>query len=99
VSATQLDGVLHAERLDGIAQKRYAAQLADLPAGAMVMLDTNEHAYLVQPQGLLRWQPSGYDEVIAPPQDTWATVLTPRSIVNTLRAGFPIGIHSALLQK
>ncbi len=85
--ADAIDRVLHAERLDREGRKRtYRAALSSLPDGTMV-----EHAggpHLVWRGALRPWSFGGYGPGVdaAPGEDV--TVLTPRSIVGALRAGF-----------
>jgi hypothetical protein len=94
--ADEIDRVLHAERLGrGRAKRTYRDRLSNVPAGAMVA-DDNCRAFLVHERGLLPWTPGGY----APPKprtdDGDVSVLTPRSIVRAIAAGFPVGLHPSV---
>ena len=100
------DAALHAERLTASGGKRtFTAPAASLPDGAFVLwpadsaadsggdLQGNLVPYLVAGGWLLRWSPFGYSAAIARPQlGTWQ-VLTPRSVVNTLAAGYVADLH------
>ena len=87
-SIARIDECLHAERIarDG-AKVTWTARLAELPEGAMVALGREPH--LLSGGRLYPWRPDGYGPPIAAP-DREATVLTPRSIVNAIAAGYPL---------
>ena len=89
--ADAMDRVLHAERLDGRRKRTYRAPLAALPDGAYVALAGA--AWLVHERELLAWSDSGYAERRARPLRGEADVLTPRSIVALLAAGYPVSVH------
>jgi len=93
-AAPALDAALHAERLtaDG-SQRTYAAALAGLPDGVFVRLPGDPPAYLVLGQALLHWTPFGYDQALARPAGGRVQVLTPRSVVKTLAAGYTAELH------
>jgi hypothetical protein len=81
-NADAIDGRLHAERLDGRAQRHHAARLADLPDGAFVLRDGAP--WLVLGRELLRWTPAGYADR-ARRRGVDATLITPPSLVAVLR--------------
>jgi hypothetical protein len=88
--AEDLDRVLQAERLDAQRAKRtYSALLTKLPAGAMVA-DATGQPFLLLKQALLPWRPLGYGRPVKRPPGVKFQVLTPRSIVRTLAAGYPV---------
>jgi len=93
-SAEQMDNVLHADRLTGQgtgqAQRTYHEDMAALPDGAFVALDGG--AWLLWRGGLLAWSAAGYTERQAPPTGP-VEVLTPRSAVAVLRAGYVPLVH------
>jgi hypothetical protein len=80
--AGDVDARLHAERL---APRRAAARGA-LPDGAVVLRDGVP--LLVLGDELLRWTPSGYTERARRLRNEEATVVTPPSLLEVLRAGF-----------
>jgi hypothetical protein len=86
--ADAIDARLHAERLtaDGRAQRHHDAALDGLPDGAFVLRDGAP--WLVHADALLRWTPGGYEGGIARPAGEPAVVITPRSLVDVLRAGW-----------
>jgi hypothetical protein len=85
--ADAIDRVLHAERLDGRSGKRtYRAVLSSLPGGAMV--EHAGHPHLIWRGTLRPWSFSGYGPGVAVAPETEVDVLTPRSIVGAIRAGF-----------
>jgi hypothetical protein len=82
-----IDRRLHAERLDDgrRAARTHRAAYADLPDGAMVVLEGQ--ARLVLGDGLWRWSPAGYADRRDRPRGA-AEVLTPPSLVATLAGGW-----------
>ncbi|HEY1623530.1 MAG TPA: hypothetical protein VGG16_06990 [Streptosporangiaceae bacterium] len=106
-SVREIDARLHADRLiaPGSRRKRpagalpgaevrrsHTAPLSTLPDGAMADLDGAP--YLVLAGRLLRWTPGGYarEPVTAPEQ---VTVITPRSTVAALAAGYRPILHES----
>jgi hypothetical protein len=75
--APELDRRLHAERLDGLAQRRGIAKLRDLPDGAMVVPPGSTEPWLVWRGALHRWTPSGYAGTMAATPAMPVAVLTP----------------------
>jgi hypothetical protein len=86
VRATEIDAVLHAERLDGRAKRLHPlpCAVADLPDGAMVA--HNDASYLMRQGQALQWSFSGYREAQHSLHD--AALLTPPSVVRAFRAGY-----------
>ena len=94
-TAAAVDAVLHAERLTpaGGSKGTHPATLEELPNGVMVRLDGGD-AWLVWHGELHRWSHHGYDArraVASIGGQTVVDVLTPRSLVSVLRAGFEPG--------
>lgn len=86
-----IDQTLHVER---VARSReqitHLADAGTLPDGAFVEIENA--AWLVDGDGVFRWTPSGYGEKNARPYGE-VTVLTPRSTVKVLQAGYSPVIH------
>ena len=94
--APEMDVALHAERVGAQGRKiTYRAQLAALPDGTFVrLLDGNTaQPYLVDSNRLLPWSPAGYGPPLPAPKRREAEVLTPRSIVAVLSAGYRPMLH------
>ncbi len=70
----------------GRGKRAHRDRLGDLPDGAMVDLD--DHAWLVHEGRLRRWSSRGYDATASLDPDRPAWVLTPRTTVHVLRAGY-----------
>ena len=92
-SAELLDKTLHSERLADGQRATYPARLGDLPAGTFVIAPGVDTPYLVGQGQLWRWSFTGYT-----PEPGWdagqmVRVLTPRSVVATLAAGYPVQVH------
>lgn len=84
--ADAMDLVLHGERLEGRAKRRYRCNIDDLPDGAFVMLE--EGAWAVRGDTLLRWTPTGYDASKQRLRGVTVDVLTPPAIIGALAAGY-----------
>ena len=89
--AESMDRVLHADRLDRRIKRTYRTSLKTLPDGTFVVV--NDLPALVLGDSLLLWSDAGYGRRLprAPSRDV--DVLTPRSIVALLRAGYRPAIH------
>jgi hypothetical protein len=94
-AATTLDAILHQERLAESSQAhRFCNSIENLPDGAFVT-DDEQNAFLVRKNKLLHWDPAGYE--LSPISDIRfpVRVLTPASVVRTLKAGYSVSIHSS----
>jgi hypothetical protein len=85
-----MDRRLHADRLDGRAQRRHTRPWAHLPAGTFVDADGPA---LVLADRLVPWSASGYAAPAERPRQGDVTVLTPRATVEVLRAGYQPALH------
>ncbi|MEK7728676.1 MAG: hypothetical protein AAB354_09705 [candidate division KSB1 bacterium] len=95
--ATTIDRELHAERIDAAHGKvTYIEKLNALPDGCFVTLADGK-AYLVYQNFLRAWQAEGYGNRLAPTSADSVRVLTPRSIVKTLAAGYAAALHASAL--
>jgi len=95
--ASQLDEVLHAERCEtqsGGAGHPTTSMLNELPNGTMVRLEHDGKPHLLLFGKLFPWTATGYLTPITCPDTTEVQVLTPRSIVKTFLAGFPLPLNS-----
>jgi len=87
VSAPELDAALHAERLTATGeQATWRSPLGDLPNGAMFAIEGVP--YLVLDGALQRWSFAGYGKPAGFDPGREAEVLTPRSTVGAMGAGF-----------
>ena len=99
-----IDEVLHRERLTHARRKMnmkkltYRAQLADLPDGSFIMWGEDNCPYLVLDAWLLKWTFTGYAEPHARPTEAEVEVLTPQSIVKTLKQGYKPAIQHPFLK-
>lgn len=86
----EIDAVLHKERIDKDNSKvTYEAKLSELPDGTFVTVDNQ--AYLLKEGQLYAWTAPGYSEGIKLKDTVGVKVLTPRSVVNTFKAGYVPG--------
>lgn len=89
--ADDMDRVLGADRrVRGGGKVTFMAPLRDLPDGTFITAEGS--AWLLLGSRLLRWTPGGYDGA-TPLRPASAVVLTPRSMVAVLRAGYRPGLH------
>jgi hypothetical protein len=88
-----IDEAIHEDRVEAgtRCKKTYQADIADLPDGTFIVLD--DRAYLIWGDELREWSPGGYINPIRRPTSGPVTVLTPRSIVNALAAGYVPVVH------
>jgi len=97
-TVTEIDNRLHAERLNLDRSRRSFVELDELPDGVFVTVAAwGEQAYLVWGDHLLAWSPGGYGERRRRPKGQAVTVLTPKSTVGTIRAGYVPDIHFSAL--
>lgn len=83
-----IDRVLHAERLQGRSQRRFPLGLDEVPHGAMfVAPERPQEPVLRWGEAFGAWSPEGYRPWASCGGET-VHVLTPRSTVNALRAGY-----------
>jgi hypothetical protein len=94
VTAGEIDERLHADRLDRRRSRRtFAASLADLPDGVFITHEGESQALLIQGHSLLVWSPAGYRERLRRRNADAVSVLTPKSTVAAIRAGFTPQVH------
>jgi hypothetical protein len=94
-TADEIDNRLHAERIaPGRAKCTFTAALEELPDGVFVTAAASgERAFLVWGDRLLAWTPAGYGEHLRRPRGERVWVLTPKSTVRTIRAGYVPEVH------
>jgi hypothetical protein len=91
-SAREMDDVLHAERVDARGRKvTYIAELDDLPDGTFIR--HQGQPCLVFAGSIHPWTPDGYQRPQPRPRNCQLEVLTPRSVVSVLAAGFTAAMH------
>ena len=92
--ADEIDRVLHADRIGrGGGKKTYRAPISSLPSGTIVEYAGRPH--LLWDRRLRPWTFSGYGPPVAAPRAARVDVLTPRSIVRAIRAGFVPQVHGS----
>ncbi|MDB5657024.1 MAG: hypothetical protein JWQ94_4637 [Tardiphaga sp.] len=93
VKASEIDKVLHVERLDRRAKRLHVLHgpIEALPDGAMVAAGTESYV-IVQGRAML-WSFAGYREVVRAAPDF--QLLTPPSAVEALRAGYRPVLHGS----
>lgn len=86
-SITEIDSILHKERIDHSKIKvTYEKDVEELPDGSFVLFDNKP--YLILGQKIYLWSPFGYDKTSVSSIPDKLRILTPKSIVNTFRAGY-----------
>ncbi len=85
-NADAMDAVLHRERLDGRRKRLWRTRLGALPEAAFVAIDGRPHA--LRGGKLWPWSFAGYGPATAFEAKAEADVLTPRSTVAALAAGY-----------
>jgi hypothetical protein len=94
-TANEIDNQLHTERVASDRSKRFVKEnLDELPGGVFVNIPAwGEQPHLVWGDHLLAWSPAGYNERRRRPKDEEVRVLTPKSTVKAIRAGYVPEIH------
>jgi len=89
--ATEIDAVMHRDRTRRDRSKvTYLAGISSLPAG--VMIEHDGTPWLLGAEDMLPWSPAGYGAGRQRPSGS-VTVLTPRSSVAVLQAGYMPHLH------
>jgi hypothetical protein len=96
-SADDMDIVLHGQRgLVGGVRTTHPAPLRSLPDGVFIVWQSEY--WLLHNGNLHLWTPAGYTER-RDLFDGTASVLTPRSTVDTIRAGYQPGVHRSAVSE
>jgi hypothetical protein len=90
-SADAMDTQLHQERLIGRTKRTYRSNIGALPDGTYVALEADP--WLVWGDEVLAWSGAGYANRKRRPARMDVDVLTPRSIVAVLAAGYRPAVH------
>jgi hypothetical protein len=90
-SADTMDLQLQADRIEDGRKKTYRAGLDSLPDGTYIIDDGD--ACLVRGTELLVWSPAGYNNRRPRKHGATVEVLTPRSTVAVLTAGYTATVH------
>jgi hypothetical protein len=95
----EMDNQLHAERIAPDRSKRtFSARIDQLPDGVFVTLEASSGgAYLLWRRSLLAWSPGGYHKRLPLPKKKEVLVLTPKSTVAVIRAGYVPEAHPSAL--
>ncbi len=92
-----IDRELHRDRLEPDGRPRsHLAEVDSLPDGVFVVLSDLVTALLVWRGGLAPWSPAGYGRPRPSPRGEQVRVLTPRSTVAAISAGYMPGVHPGL---
>jgi len=90
-----VDQRLHAERT---LARRWSTALKALPDGVMVLPVSDDVPHLWWRGKLLEWTFDGYRSPKLPQYPNTVSVVTPKSLVKVLSAGYPVAVHpSAIL--
>jgi hypothetical protein len=94
-TADEIDSRLHGERVASDRSRRFFTEALDgLPDGVFVTAGgPEEPAYLVWGDNLLAWSPAGYQLRRPREKDERVMVLTPKSTVQAIRAGYVPEVH------
>jgi hypothetical protein len=90
-TASEIDTRLHSERVSP--EYLFVVKLAELPNGVFVKY--GEGAFLIYNDWLLAWSAGGYTKRLELPHNSEVIVLTPKSTVETIRAGYVPEIHTS----
>ena len=94
LNAPEMDRTLHRERVTRTREKvTYVARIDDLPDGVMVA--QSGRAQLIAGEHLFPWTPYGYRKGLPKQSNVNITVLTPRSTVQVVAAGYVPMVHAS----
>lgn len=86
-SIQKIDDILQSERMNRDKSKvLFEEDMKNIPNGTFVLF--NNQPYLISNGLMYQWSPFGYEAGVALPNIAKLFVLTPKSIVNTFRAGY-----------
>jgi hypothetical protein len=92
-----IDRELHRDRVGADGRPRtFTARLGSLPDGVFVSLPGVPGPCLLWRGTLRSWSPAGYAASVSRPASARVTVLTPRSTVATIAAGYAPAAHASL---
>jgi hypothetical protein len=100
-TASEMDDCLHAERVNSDRSKNtFSSALDQLPDGVLVTFEGQPaQAYLVLGDSLLAWSWQGYQRRRPRPNNERVIVLTPKSTVEVIRAGYVPEVHASARQR
>jgi hypothetical protein len=100
-TAAAMDDRLHAERVGPNHTKpTFKSTLGELPDGVFVQrLASPRDAYMIWRGSLLLWSPGGYREQVAHRRGEKVLVLTPKSTVAAIRAGYVPLVHPSATRR
>lgn len=88
----EIDAIVHSERINSAGEKvTFEMDTSEIPDGSFVLMHSKP--YLFFQSRLYLWTPHGYEIAIPLPSSPQLTVLTPKSVVKTFRAGYTPGIE------
>ena len=90
VNLKGVDQALHEERTTG---NQWSEKISALPDGVMVLLEPGGSPHLLWQGRFLEWSFDGYRPPIPPQPSGMINVITPKALVQVLRAGYPITVH------
>lgn len=95
--APDIDITLHGQRVDQRTrrQRTFCMNLDELPTGTFIQLAETPIPYLVQGDALFPYAFSSYAGPISRPKSITVSVLTPMAIINVLRSGYQLTLHSS----
>jgi hypothetical protein len=92
-----IDREMHRDRVDlGGRQRTFPADIGTLPEGVFVALPAETVPVLLWGGSLWAWAPTGYGSPRERPSGMVVTVLTPRSTVGAIAAGYVPQVHESL---
>ena len=97
-----MDRVLHQERVAGRGANRFkptfTTTFGSIPDGVMFHQEGDQAALLKWKGRVWAWAPEEYREGTRMDRGQVVEVLTPRTVVDVIRAGYVSGVHGSLPQ-
>ncbi len=96
-SITNIDKIIHQDRIDKKQKVTYQDKMNLLPKGTMIQIDSIE--YIIWNKEVFKWTFEGYEPTHINITDKNVIVLTPKSYVEMFKKGFIPSVHISLQEK
>ncbi|MDY0116736.1 MAG: hypothetical protein RBR59_04055 [Sulfurimonadaceae bacterium] len=93
-SITNIDNILHKERIDKTRKVTFNVSIDILPTGAMIKIE--EQIYLLWENRLYLWSFDGYEKTNIIIKSQLVEVLTPYTYIKMFQKGFKPDVHSSV---
>lgn len=94
---SEIDKIIHIQRINQVNEKVvFEDRFKDIPNGVFVQRNGDQNYYIVLNSYLYLWSPFGYISKKSLSENEKVNVLTPHSMVNTIKAGYDVVVHLSI---